>query len=62
MAAKKLRLSSTDKVLAGVCGGLAEYLDVDVNVVRIIVLVSAVCGSFGLWAYLITWLILSTSN
>lgn len=62
MAAKKLRLSSTDKVLAGVCGGVAEYLDVDVNVVRIIVLVSTVCGSFGLWAYLITWLILSTSN
>lgn len=62
MAAKKLRLSSTDKVLAGVCGGLAEYLDVDVNVVRIIVLLSAVCGSFGLWGYLITWLILSTSN
>lgn len=62
MAEKKLQLSTTNKVLAGVCGGVAEYLDIDVNVVRIIVLVSAVCGSLGIWAYLITWLVLSTSK
>lgn len=33
---KRLTLSDTDKKIAGVCGGLAEYLDMDSSVVRVI--------------------------
>ena len=37
------------------CAGIANYLSVDVTVVRIIFLISLVCGGLGLWAYLIVW-------
>ena len=50
---KKLRKSTSDRKLAGVCAGIAEYLDLDPTVVRIAwVLLSAVGGT-GLFAYLV---------
>ncbi len=56
MAYKRFTLSTTDKRIAGVCGGIAEYLDVDPTVVRIIFLILLlVCGGGGL-AYLIVWI------
>ena len=58
---KQLTLSATDKKLAGVCGGLAEYLDVDSTIVRLIwVALSVVPGGFigGAVAYLIAWIII----
>jgi len=57
MAQKKLYRSSTDKKIAGVCGGLADYLDVDATVLRIIFLIALLCCSVGFWAYLIIWLV-----
>lgn len=39
---KHLYLSQTDRKLAGLCAGVAEYLDIDVTVVRLIVLVTTV--------------------
>lgn len=57
MAQKKLYRSSSDKKIAGVCGGLADYLDIDSTVVRIVFLIALICGTFGLWAYLIIWLV-----
>jgi phage shock protein PspC (stress-responsive transcriptional regulator) len=54
-------LSATDKKLAGVCGGLAEYLDVDPTVVRLIwVALSVVPGGFvgGVLAYILAWIII----
>lgn len=38
---KKLYLSNTDKKLCGVCGGLAEYFNIDSTLVRLIVIVLA---------------------
>jgi phage shock protein C len=58
---KQLTLSGTDKKLAGVCGGLAEYLDVDSTVVRLIwVALSVVPGGFvgGAIAYFLAWIII----
>ncbi len=55
---KKLYLSETDKKIAGVCGGLAEYFGIDSTVVRILwVLLSIFFGS-GIIAYLIAWLLI----
>jgi phage shock protein C len=54
-------LSATDKKLAGVCGGIAEYLDVDPTVVRLIwVALSVVPGGFvgGALAYILAWIII----
>ena len=55
---KKLYRSSTNKKLFGVCGGLAEYFDVDPTVVRIIYLLLLLGAGFGLLAYLICALIM----
>ena len=52
MSGKRLR-KSNDKKLCGVCGGIAEYLDMDPTIVRIIWLVLVLCAGTGLLAYLI---------
>lgn len=59
MSAKRLTKSS-DRILAGVCGGLAEYLNIDPTVVRIgYVLVSVLSAAFpGAIVYLILMLIM----
>ncbi len=54
---KKLHLSTTDKKLAGVCGGIAEYFNIDSLIVRIIFVVLALGGSLGIWVYLLVWLL-----
>ncbi len=52
---KRLTLDRENRKIAGVCAGIAKYLDVDVTVVRIIFLIAILFGSFGFWAYLIVW-------
>jgi phage shock protein PspC (stress-responsive transcriptional regulator) len=58
---KRLTRSATDRRIAGVCGGIAEYFDVDSTAVRLLwivlsILIGAVVG--GVVAYLIAWLII----
>lgn len=57
---KKLYLSSTDKKLAGVCGGLAEYFEVDSTIVRLAVVLVAILTAVvpALLAYLVAWMIM----
>ena len=59
MAEKKLT-RSTNKVLAGVCGGIAEYFDVDPTLVRAIYAILAIftTGFPGLLLYIILMLIM----
>lgn len=52
---KKLKLSKTNKKLAGVCGGLGEYFGIDPTVVRILWIVFTLLGGAGILAYLIFW-------
>ena len=55
---KKLYRSSTDKKIAGVCGGIAEYMNVDSTIVRLIAVPLVFgCGS-GLLAYIVAALIM----
>jgi phage shock protein C len=58
-ASRRLTLSSRDKKIGGVCGGFAEYFDLDVTLVRIlwVVLIFAPPG-VGLVAYPLAWLIM----
>lgn len=62
MTDKKLYRSERDKKLAGVCGGLADYLGVDVTIIRLIWALVAVFGGTGLVAYLIAALIIPTES
>jgi phage shock protein C len=51
--AKKLYRSRVDRKIWGVCGGLAKRFDVDPTMIRVIFVVSLLCGSLGLWVYII---------
>ncbi|MEU2394762.1 PspC domain-containing protein [Streptomyces sp. NPDC007369] len=53
-----LRRSKRDKVLAGVCGGLGRYFDLDPVIFRIVLGVLTVTGGFGLLFYGFAWLLL----
>ena len=59
---KQFYLSESDKIIGGVCGGLAEYFGIDSLLVRIIVFVLVWCGTIGLWVYLLIWLIAPREN
>ena len=54
---KRLVLDQQNKKIAGVCAGIANYLDIDVTVVRILFVIALLCGCFGFWAYIIVWAI-----
>ncbi len=55
---KKLYKIENGKKLCGVCNGLAEYLKLDVSIVRVLWVFLALCGSLGLWLYIACALIL----
>ncbi|MDE5740446.1 MAG: PspC domain-containing protein [Bacteroidaceae bacterium] len=59
---KRFYLSATDKKIGGVCGGIAEYLNVDSLLVRIAFVVLFFGLGTGLWAYLLLWLLAPKSN
>ena len=60
MVKSKLTKSSSDKVIDGVCGGIAEYFNWDPTWVRIIyVLVSVLSAAFpGTLVYIILWIVM----
>ena len=56
---KRLVRSRDDRWIAGVCGGIARYLGVDANLVRLVVVIGTILG-FGslLVAYLVAWVLM----
>ena len=59
---RRLTSSTTDRRIAGVCGGIAKYLNIDPTVVRILFLIALIFGSLGFWAYLIVWIAAPEDN
>jgi phage shock protein C len=55
---KRLARSLTDKKIAGVCGGLADYFDLDPTIIRICWLLAVLCAGTGGLAYIILWIAL----
>lgn len=53
---KKLQRNEQDKMVAGVCAGLADYFDIDVTWIRIAFVVAVIAGLSGLLAYIILWI------
>lgn len=49
---KKLYKSETDRLICGVCGGIAEYFGIDSTIVRLVFAVLGVIGGSGLLLYL----------
>lgn len=60
MSERRLRRSRTNRMIAGVVGGIAEYLDVDPTVARVVfILVSVLSAAFpGMLVYLLLWLVI----
>jgi phage shock protein C len=56
-ATRKLYRSKTNRQVAGVCGGLAEYFNLDATLIRILFVVLAVLGGSGLVIYVAMWII-----
>ncbi len=56
---KKLTRSQSNKMLAGVCGGLAEYFGLDASLIRIIYVLGTIFTAFaGVLVYIILWIVM----
>ena len=54
---RKLERSRMDSRIAGVCGGLGEYLDVDPTLIRLAFVLLTLYGGHGVLLYIILWLV-----
>lgn len=55
---KRLTKSRTDRKVCGVCGGIAEYLNIDPTIVRVLWIVFMFAGGSGILAYIICALVM----
>ncbi len=55
---KKLRRSRSDRMVAGVCAGLAEYFNIDPVLVRLVFVLLALAGGPGVLLYIVLWIIM----
>lgn len=62
MSDSRLVRSESERMLAGVCGGLGQHFGIDPSVVRIVFVLLAVFGGSGVVLYLVLWLILPRSS
>ena len=58
MREKKLYRSRTDRKIAGICGGLGEYFEVDSNLIRLLWVLFVFAGGAGILAYVIAYFII----
>jgi phage shock protein C len=54
---RRLYRSRTNRKLAGVCGGLAQYFNTDATLIRVLFVVLALLGGPGLVIYLLMWIL-----
>ena len=54
----RLTRSETDRVIAGVAGGIAQRFDINATFIRLVWVLSVLLGGFGVLAYLILWIAL----
>ena len=53
-----IRRSRTNRSIAGVCGGLAEYFDIDATAIRLATLLLILFGGLSIWVYIILWIVI----
>ncbi len=61
-ATKLLCRSETNRVIGGVAGGLAEYLDVDPTLIRLAFIIITLAGGSGVLLYIILWLVIPSQS
>ncbi len=55
---RRLYRSRTEKMIAGVCGGIAEYFNIDPTIVRLIWVLITLLGGAGVLLYIILWIVM----
>lgn len=55
---RRLRRSRSDRIIAGVCGGLGRYLGIDPVLIRIAFVVLALAGGGGVLLYIVGWVLI----
>lgn len=55
---KKMYRNPQGRVIGGVAGGIASYFDIDITIVRLLFVLTALLGGTGIIAYLVLWIIL----
>ena len=58
---KKLYRSRTDRKIAGICGGIGEYANIDPTIIRVLFAIFAIWGGSGLLIYLVLLFIVPES-
>jgi len=58
METRRLYRSDRERMLGGVCGGLAEYLQIDPTLVRLAFILLTLAGLHGVWIYIILLIIM----
>jgi phage shock protein C len=59
---RKFYRSQTQRMIAGVCGGLAEYFNLDATLMRVLFLLLAVFGGSGIVIYIVMWIIVPDAS
>ncbi|WP_346701323.1 PspC domain-containing protein [uncultured Alistipes sp.] len=54
---RHLYRSREECIIAGVCGGLADYFGLDVSKLRVALLIMILLGGLSIWVYIILWLV-----
>lgn len=55
---ERIYLSTTNKKIAGVCGGIGEYFGIDPTVIRLLWVLTIFLDGIGILAYIIAWIIM----
>jgi phage shock protein PspC (stress-responsive transcriptional regulator) len=55
---RQLQRSRSERVFAGVCGGIAKYFNFDTSIVRLVMLLLILFGGLSLWVYILLWIII----
>jgi phage shock protein C len=55
---KKLFRSQENKMIAGICGGIGEYFEIDPNLIRILWMLFSFAGGAGVLAYIVAYIII----
>lgn len=58
VSSRHLYRSRTNRSIAGVCGGIAEFFGIDSTILRLITLFLILFGGLSLWVYIILWIVI----
>ena len=59
---RHLYRSREERIIAGVCGGLADYFGLDVSKLRVALLIMILLGGLSIWVYIILWLVVPQNS